>query len=163
MHAEELSKLFKELDNRYITKEELLTLTDSRYAKRDEFAELRGKVEAVQSMQAKSATLLEDIHTTTSKIREENAIQMAKLEAAGEELKLLKENAFSRFLGSDEPLPRILRFSAAMLAQLIILYVVSLFIPHEMDKFIKDNGFYVTMFSVAAASLASWKGGKNGS
>lgn len=162
LQYEEISKLFQELDQRYITKDELFMLTDGRYAKRDEFAELRGKVEAVQTMQAKSADLLEDIHSTTTKIREENAIQTAKLEATGEELKALKKSAFTRFVLSNDPLPRVFRFSFMMFFQLMVLYVISIFNSDLMDVFIKNNGLYVTMFSVATATLASWKGGKNG-
>lgn len=157
MNDTEVKELIEKLDKRYITKEDLFRLTDGRYATRDELVELRGKVEAIREMQAKSNTLLESIHTATIKIREENARQIEKLEETEKEIKAIKKSTLDKIWYSDKPSGYLLRFIIALGAIFIALFIYSSILGHElMDEFMEKNGVGVAIFSTISGAVFSW-------
>lgn len=155
---EDISQIVKHLNALgYLTKEEILILTDERYVKRDEFATLRGKVEAIQVMQSKSSDLLEDIHSTTTKIREENAIQTAKQNQIEKDIKDIKKNAMDRLWNSDKPSGYFFRFTVSLLTIFLVLFFYSSTFGRDiMDDFMAKNGIGVAILSTVSSAAFSW-------
>lgn len=158
---EDISRIVKRLVALgYVTKDEMLILTDERYVKRDEFATLRGKVEAIQVMQSKSSDLLENIHSTTTKIREENAIQTAKQDQIEKNIKDIKKGSLKKFLTSKDPMAYTFRFSLMALAIFIGLFAVTVVSGGAFSSFMSKNGLDISISTIVVSGLTSWKGGK---
>ncbi|MEY8515018.1 hypothetical protein [Lactococcus taiwanensis] len=159
MNEQELNKLLKQLDVRYVVKEELSTevlhIVGQRYATREEFAKALGRIDALIEDQQKNTQLLSQIYDFLQEHRENDSEAKIKIKMLEERLNDMDKSAFQLFLERRTPAALITKTAVLAILFYLALDFISQLIGKQADAFMERNGCYVAIVTLIGSYLTA--------